>query len=589
METSKNPPKAATSATQVAYLRLDPILRTLLNLITQYREQTETNNDNEQHIVGLLRAQTKILDQLQQTIQELDRPSLIVLAQYLSLPLLAILHATSISIGETETDTETETETETTTSTTTIKNNRKSLVRWSEIRTLQQATAQTIQCYVEICGGTSAPPNNHNHNSTTLSVSLPHAHIVKFLIALETAVPSLGQQQQDQEKTQIISQMSLEDGSACRLAILQAIHVISLQLQTSSRLADNVAAALDGALVARLAEACSDSLLLYTHKSPEQLSLSLQALDTLSSLMTGISDHKLWQRIFPGIFTSLYRFLVLQARRRNNSLPEFLECQGLKTLISLLCLTLIPPARKETVRVATPASVLLQLQSLALVENKGATTDTATPSTPSPTSFLDHINLRLVTPLYTLLHQVLLSPYSKVRLEATNLCRMLLVETRPCWKDPKLPDLALECCLVLEQDSQGTYTYIYNCLGYCGMGSAKIRIYLTSRIFVIVCLYHHGIESVSSHAKEVLEEYQHHLGTSDASSWIVPRIVAMMDELPTVAQGKKEIEIRTRLKLITGYLALLASSRKGSSALASSATRIIEALKSKWLMETCWI
>ena len=444
METNNNPSKAATSATQVAYLRLDPILRTLLNLITQYREQTETNNDDEQQIIGLLRAQTNILtNELQQTIQQLDPPSLIVLAQYISLPLLAILHATSlhISINQIERTTATST-------TTTQNSDGQCLVRRSEIRTLQQATAQTIQCYVEICGGTTAPPNNHN--STTLSVSLPHAYIVKFLIALETVVPSSGQQE-DTEKTQI----SLEDGSACRLAILQAIHAISLQLQTSSGLADTVAAALDGALVARLAEACSDSLLLYTHKSPEQLSLSLQALGTLSSLMTGISDPNLWQRIFPGIFTSLYRFLVLQARRRNNTLPEFLECQGLKTLISLLCLTLIPPARKETV--ATPASVLIQLQSLALVENKGTTMDTTTPST--PTSFLDHVNLRLVTPLHTLLHQVLLSPYSKVRLEATNLCRMLLMETRPCWKDPKLPDLALECCLVLEQDAQGTHTY----------------------------------------------------------------------------------------------------------------------------------
>ena len=113
------------------------------------------------------------------------------------------------------------------------------------------------------------------------------------------------------------------------------------------------------------------------------------------------------------------------------------------------------------------------------------------------------------------------------------------------------------------------------------MESAGIQLFLTSRIFLIVCLHHYGIESVSSHAKEVLEEYQHHLGTSDASSWIVPRIVAMMDELSTVAQGKKEIEIRTRLKLITGYLALLASSCNGSSALASSATRIVKALKSK--------
>ena len=93
METNNNdPPKATTSATQVAYLRLDPILRTLLNLITQYREQTETNNDDEQQIIGLLRAQTNILtNQLQQTIQQLDPPSLIVLAQYLSLPLLLLL------------------------------------------------------------------------------------------------------------------------------------------------------------------------------------------------------------------------------------------------------------------------------------------------------------------------------------------------------------------------------------------------------------------------------------------------------------------------------------------------------------------
>jgi hypothetical protein len=496
METNNPPPKAATSATQVAYLRLDPILRTLLNLITQYREQTETNNDDEQQIIGLLRAQTKILDQLQQTIQELDdRPSLIVLAQYLSLPLLAILHATSISSSSSETTT--------TTTTTTTQNNRQCLVRRSEIRTLQQATAQTIQCYVEICGGTSAPPNNnHNHNnSTALSVSLPHAYIVKFLIALETAVPSSGlvvqEEVGDQEKTQI--SQSLEDGSACRLAILQAIHAISLQLQTSSSgLADNVATALDGALVARLAEACSDSLLLYQHhhhKSPAQLSaLSLQALETLSSLMAGISDSNLWQRIFPGIFTSLYRFLVLQARRRNKNLPELLECQGLKTLISLLSLTLrLPPALKETVVATTPASVLLQLQSLAL-ENKGTTTmDTTTPSsTRSPTSFLDHINLRLVAPLYTLLHQVLLSPYSKVRLEATNLCRMLLVETRGCWKEPKLPDLALECCLVLEQDAQGTHTSYITIIVWVivGWDRRESKHSLPQELFLIVCLYY---------------------------------------------------------------------------------------------------
>jgi hypothetical protein len=63
------------------------------------------------------------------------------------------------------------------------------------------------------------------------------------------------------------------------------------------------------------------------------------------------------------------------------------------------------------------------------------------------------------------------------------------------------------------------------------------------------------------------------------SLWMVSRILSLIEELPILAQGSKTVEIKTQLKLLTGYLRALGS--KDSAALAASAS-LRRSLRRKW-------
>jgi hypothetical protein len=60
---------------------------------------------------------------------------------------------------------------------------------------------------------------------------------------------------------------------------------------------------------------------------------------------------------------------------------------------------------------------------------------------------------------------------------------------------------------------------------------------------------------------------------------MVSRILSLIEELPILAQGSKAVEIKTQLKLLTGYLRALGS--KDSAALAASAN-LRRSLLCKW-------
>ena len=428
-----------SNSTQVAFVRLDPILRLLLTLITQYRELPSDMFHQEERRLGILRAQVKILQQLQETIPEFDASSLIVMVDYITLPLTAIFHTTFI--------------------TPTLPNDkskediRKIQIRNSDIYKVQEETAKTISIYAKAC---------HQKSNSSLLVTVPPAPVVKILIALATALPSGNPTiEYTNEK---ISSSSLEDGSSSQLAVVQAIQALC-RIPSSPTLPADVAKALDGALMARLADVCSGLC-----QSPS-IDLSVEAIRALECLFTTVPMvETVWQPIFPGVFGALYRCTMKAHRRRQGA--HLVEQASLIALRRFLVFTLVPPSSPASKPPDDVTSILEKLQVLAVStkemvrnddddnnNNNNNNNETAKKSSAvsEQEDFLSRVNQRIVTPLLILLQQVVVSPSLEVRIETASLCRILLIETRDCWhKDShRIFEVALECCLVLEQDTEG--------------------------------------------------------------------------------------------------------------------------------------
>lgn len=141
---------------------------------------------------------------------------------------------------------------------------------------------------------------------------------------------------------------------------------------------------------------------------------------------------------------------------------------------------------------------------------------------PSPNeTFISEINKRLPGPLTVLSKLLLTSQSGIIRQQAANLAKILLIESRSSWNKVNLNDLSvmsLESCLVLSRDSD---------------------------------------ESVVSLAQSVLEEYQKTPAfANDMNSFLTPRILSMIEELPALARRQSEIEFRNKLKLISALLSL---------------------------------
>ena len=64
----KGSPRLSTSQTQVAFVRLDPILKPLLQAVTDYKETATASNgsNNKERIIAVIQRQIDLLKQLQQ-------------------------------------------------------------------------------------------------------------------------------------------------------------------------------------------------------------------------------------------------------------------------------------------------------------------------------------------------------------------------------------------------------------------------------------------------------------------------------------------------------------------------------------------
>lgn len=514
--------------TGIYFQKVDPILQTLLGLVKKYQEWTSESKSftigsveaDQEQVLRLLRAQVEILQQLQQSIEdnkdgtgntkrtindenddsnESDLQSkslpqhLAVLSEYISLPLNAILHLTSketAGYGQSTTSLSTQ-------------QTRIWQIRESATCQLQEETARTISLFASKCTSPTETisdandgiklfisPNKIHSNKT---IYIPDSHIVRFLIALAAVLPlgvhkEIGEVKTDQRN----SSPSLDRGIDSQIEVLRAIStLISCAGLANRSLATCIVNSLDGALVARVSDACCGILLEVTtlatatktsssttaHRvQPQSARLALQSLRTLETMFEALSQHiSVWRSQFPGIFAALHRFF-LRLRRLPISLgfANEMQCEGLRVLTKFLHLTL-HDSDQVGERVAgkiAPKSVIKQLQLLAASQtqesqilsnrsmvSKSKSADISHERNNQNSEFFEQVNARLLAPLSVLLQTIMVTSSSpSLKLEAVSFSRVILLDTRGCWDKRNgndLLNLVLEYCFVLQLDSDG--------------------------------------------------------------------------------------------------------------------------------------
>lgn len=472
----------ASGQTQVVFVQLDPILKQLLDAVTKYRQLTEAaTNARQQQVAGNasnhssnsesrlleqwvinVKLQVKLLRDLQATIRTLGppfAPSLLILADYISLPLTAIFHispdvrVSAASNGDHGSYWQS-------------KN-----VSTTYLRMLHQEAADCIQMYSQLV--TPVPMRT----TPVPSISLSSKHAIQFLVALTRGIPSSPVAIAANNKI-VVATMdnkhtnALGDGSDCWLAILQALETVLKACPSSEELV----VALDGGLVARLVD-CATALVEggRNNNSIDLVSndtVRLESVQLLQTLFDQLAKYpKVWQAMFPGILVGLYRCLISCQRQASTGQSVALECGCLGCIQKLLRITLVPihnhnkqaqqrSTNADVGAASTATTAMLQnLQLLARNANESrqswpsaveSSSTTNEPKESSSANFLSQVQQRAVAPLIIILRQAMASKASSVCLQATHLCQVVLVETRTCWRGTSLPEVALECCLILQ-------------------------------------------------------------------------------------------------------------------------------------------
>jgi hypothetical protein len=224
----------------------------LLASIERYRSvksPSETLLENEERMLGLLRAHSKMMENLEaamkDAVETYGSGALLPLTDYILLPLRLLLQSSDWNVEG---------------------SNIRQCVVWKST----QAAAHALESFV------------------VLVKSLPAKQTVDCLVACTMSLPA--------DETTLLKSKGLDRGDDCLCAILHCVDT----LLNSADYHEEIAAALNGFLVGRIAYACitfvspGDS-----RRSPE---VQLQALQTLDSLLKAVPLVQLWQSHFPGCF-----------------------------------------------------------------------------------------------------------------------------------------------------------------------------------------------------------------------------------------------------------------------------------------------
>lgn len=526
------PPPFSSSAaaqTRIVYLRLDPILQRLLKAVTDLQRlvaasEDETSNwsaaDEElerREFLNLVKAQVRDLEDLSRHFTSFGNefvPSLILLADYVTLPLTAIFHIPVLQsrLLLDAADTNLPTDNGSSGSIDPKEKSRRRQILWTYVRKLYSSAATAIQVYVATTWSTTT--------------TLKGQYLTKYLIALTSSLPSSSEVEMaskgdepavmSSSRTLLAataasaagsgggSSPTLDDGSEAWVTILRAI-VATLRCCSERTLLE----AWQGTLLMRMAD-CVAGIVEGTPSvfTPLVCSHALQTLQEL--LRRAPTAVAFWQSVFPGIFTALYKGILGASRRTNSSgasLLTSIEASSLGNMSELLRVSLVSLNEQEQIRsnaanVVSKDNILLKLAVLAKAQSQSK----QEPVSPEPSNnfansekerpanegFLNQVQTRVVGPLSVILRQEAISRSDQTRKEVVTLCRVLLLDTRYCWRAPRTASLAMddngrssrskmeilpfEICMTLERDPEGTF--VSNRPSLAPLGTARKLSYL---------------------------------------------------------------------------------------------------------------
>ena len=270
MSDSSDLSPASENMAKLAFLRLDPVLRMLLASIESYRECASMQD--EERILGLLRAQVKMMGNLDQCIKDVAQTygsgALVPLADYILMPLRILLQLWK------------------------NPDERHPIRQSAEWKSVETAS-NTLGSFLNVVG------------------KLSPKQTVDCLVACTIPWPM--------EEIEVVSHKSLDRGEDCMCAILHCMERLLDSVDSNDKHQEEVASALEGALVARIAHVCITLVSPGESRSP----VKLQALETLDSLLTAVPVVEKWRSLFPGCFavSSHCNYTALTSLSRYS--PEF--------------------------------------------------------------------------------------------------------------------------------------------------------------------------------------------------------------------------------------------------------------------------
>jgi len=328
---------------------------------------------------------------------------LVALADYVSLPLNAILHVAAAFAKTAEVDT-----------------TRQGRIFCSHLRRLNQSAAYAIQTFVQTCCLNATP-------GSSPSFRLKDTYIINFLVAIASVLPA--------SINLHIEEKPLDDGLELCITLLGTIKSL-IQLCSGMSLYDKW----EGDLIIRIVDFGTSIDPLDNHH------LSLLSLDVLDGLLKKVKKSQLWQRIFPGIFTYLHRRVIASGHKTTAGLSVQIESKSLMVLERLIKASIFSLLENDSMNTETN---ILRKSMLSAHKKRNARLSKI------ESNFLFGLRSRVAGPLSHLIRHSALSSSESVQLQVISLCETILVESRGCWQSSLLLENAFDVCLTLQSQELG--------------------------------------------------------------------------------------------------------------------------------------
>jgi hypothetical protein len=473
---------------KLIFLRLQPVINPLLQATQEYRSLVTAPTRNVKNILPVLKIQAQLLERLDSlfpnlaTQHQLSKAQLskllCILLDYILFPILANLKGTVIG--------------------------------WNgEERIEEDQLAVKSASFLVV-----------QHAASLLSTLLdllespPEEKFIRCLITCAFALPTSQYMANDYRHD-----TSLDRGDQCLTHLLRSIRQLTGHpgLTQQKTFAPLLASALDGALLARLADCMIAVVEPSESGKSANADLQLQALQTLQLIMKAVPMAFVWRHIFPGIFAGLYR-CCLQAMRFSQQSPN-VAATALSIIAYLLriCVQSAAESSRETTKDVAEKTVTEKLKALTL--NSDNEVDQSSSVVVESNDFVSRANKFLPMPLTVLMNMTTMARTKQVRKSLLELLSVVLVQYPSFWEPgTNVVTVAFESCLVLSQDDQ---------------------------------------QDISSAAIVILVDYKKEIGSSYLTSIprvVGPRIMSIVNELPALLEAARETDLVSSLRLVNGYL-----------------------------------